>query len=243
MEVESFDLGVLGIADLPAGDQSYGSMFASLDWEGPSDSFMDIDASALDLSTIIGLPTIDNEAVTEDHTDGGAPQPPNSIKTNGDTLPDGDKATPASSSLSTATASDQRQIELIGEIDHIESSIRDHELQGSQPGEISTLKLQKTRLWLELKRLRNPDGVRDRRLVSLEFDEASLLLDLLKTGRSSAELEEDEDYHQLMAQKIRLKKELGGLERQRQDITADNTMQQPVNVTPILGRSAPLIIN
>jgi len=105
-----------------------------------------------------------------------------------------------------------RQVQLLEQIENVDAEIRDLD---DQPRELLALQLQKAQLRLEYYSLPGPLGspLRTRNLVSLELEEVSLQIEILRLDQTPEDLEEDEKYAELKLRRIRLKKERDGLKQ------------------------------
>ena len=220
-DLHSEAFGLEDLLNLTPNDGSYGSAFASnLDWASFGNSLMGFD------STQLTIPEW-NEfgADTWSKKDG-----PNQALTDEETTPSL-IARASTSPVNQDSGSSKRQLEIYQEIEEIEENIRENEFANDNSSRNNIeLKLRKTQLRLELMQLKNSTAVfRDRKLVSLEFEQVSLRLELLNATRSSEELEEDVQYFELKIQQLHLKKELNELKTNAPSVNSQNPTAQAVS--------------
>jgi hypothetical protein len=202
-----------------SGNEDYGFAFAShLDWPLLGNSLMD-DADLVmpdwnEFSISTGtIPTTDDHLASDLQNQNLSASTPPKTNVTQDLSQDIMNGTLAPEPEQRSNIPNQRQIEIYEQIDTLESDIQDLEFQDGNLREILALKLQKTQLRLELQQLREYAS-RDKKLVSILFEEATIQLEIMKLDNSAEELEENEDYLQLRLKKVYLKKELDALRQQ-----------------------------
>jgi hypothetical protein len=121
-------------------------------------------------------------------------------------------------------AAQNRILEIYQEIEISETEIRECEIQTGTRQDLLGLKLRKTQLWLELNRLR--DGANSKKskdFVALEYEEATLQLELLESHRAPEQLDEDLEYLQLKVRRVQLKRDLDNLRQFPSETTTPST--------------------
>ena len=197
-------------------DTSYGLLFANLfDLPGIGNSMIgadDLDLTMPDWNENLQVP----DEAPRDRTDAGDGTP---AQPSGTATPNTTKANPV--------VATQRQVELYAEIEVVEDSIRDAELQDTSPEELLSLRLRKARLWLELKRLQDPSGTRGKTLVVLELEEVTLHIEEMTMRFTDEQLDEEADFWDAKARRIRLRNELKSVSGNVEEPNSTPVAQRP----------------
>jgi hypothetical protein len=212
--LSTFRTGDLNFND--PNDISYGGLFANqfdLPWIG--NSMIEVDDWDLTMPDWNENLQVPDEA-PRDQTDAGEGTP---VQPSGTATPNTAKTNPV--------VPTQRQVELYAEIEVVEDSIRDAELQDTSPEELLSLRLRKARLWLELKRLQDPSGARGKTLVLLELEKVTLHIEDMTKRFTHDQLDEEADFWDAKARRIRLRNELKSVSGDVEKPNSTTIVQRP----------------